>query len=63
MTAPESAFDTWEGGRWQLDEAAELAAAKDLATRKRALLLQYASTQVAALQDAVNLEIASDAEV
>lgn len=63
LTAPESAFDTWEGGPWQLDEAARMAAARDLATRKRALLLQYASTQVAVLQDAVDLQIASDAEV
>lgn len=63
LTAPESAFDTWEGGPWQLDEAARLAAARDMATRKRALVLQYASTQVAALQDAVDLQIASDAEV
>lgn len=63
LTAPESAFDTWEGGLWQLDEAARLAAARDIATCKRALVLQYASTQVAALQDAVDLQIASDAEV
>lgn len=63
LTAPESAYDKWADGQWQLDEAAKLAAAKDLATRKRALLLQYASTQVNALQDAVDLEIASDAEV
>jgi len=63
LTAPEPAFDTWEGGQWQLDEAGQLAAARDLATRTRALLLQYANTQVAALQDAVDLEIASDAEV
>jgi hypothetical protein len=62
LTAPESAFDKWEAGQWQLDETAQLAAAKDLATRKRALLLQYASTQVAALQDAVDLDIATDAE-
>ena len=40
-----------------------MAAAKALATRKHALLLQYASTQVAALQDAIDMEIASDAEV
>ena len=63
LTAPESAFDTWEGGPCQLDEAARLAAARDMATRKRALVLQYASTQVAALQDAEDLQIASDAEV
>ncbi len=32
-------------------------------TRKRVLLLQYPSIQVAAVQDAVDLAIASDAEV
>lgn len=63
LIAPESAFDTWEGGPWPLDEAARLAAARDMATRKRALVLQYVSTQAATLQDAVDLQIASDAEV
>lgn len=63
LTAPESAYDKWENGQWQLDEAAELASRKEVATRKRALLLQYASSQVNALQDAVDLEIASQAEV
>lgn len=62
LTAPESAFDKWEDGQWHLDEAAQLAAAKALSTRKRALLLQYASNQVNALQDAVDLEIATEAE-
>lgn len=56
LTEPDSACDTWEGGQWQLDESAQLAA------RKRALL-QYASTSVAFLQDAVELDIASDAEI
>lgn len=62
LTAPESAYDKWEDGQWHLDKAAQLAAQKASATRKRALLLQYASNQVNALQDAVDLEIASDAE-
>lgn len=62
LTAPESAFDKWEDGQWHLDEAAQLAAQKATATRKRALLLQYASSQVNALQDAVDLEIATEAE-
>ncbi len=62
LVAPLSEFDTWQDDHWQLDEAAQLAAAKALATRKRALLLQYASNQVNALQDAVDLEIATEAE-
>lgn len=62
LVAPLSEFDTWQDDHWQLDEAAQLAAAKALATRKRALLLQYASSQVNALQDAVDLEIATEAE-
>lgn len=62
LVAPLSEFDTWQDDHWQLDEAAQLAADKALATRKRALLLQYASNQVNALQDAVDLEIATEAE-
>lgn len=62
IAAPESEFDTWQDDHWELDEVAQLAAAKALATRKRALLLQYASSQVNALQDAVDLEIATEAE-
>lgn len=62
LAAPQSEFDSWEGDHWEVDEAAQLAAQKASATRKRALLLQYASNQVNALQDAVDLEIASDAE-
>ncbi|WP_051398750.1 tail fiber assembly protein [Pseudomonas sp. MOIL14HWK12:I2] len=62
LVAPLSEFDTWQDDHWQLDEAAQLATAKALATRKRALLLQYASNQVNALQDAVDLEIATEAE-
>jgi len=62
LAAPLTEFDTWQDDHWQLDEAAQLAAAKALATRKRTLLLQYASSQVNALQDAVDLEIATEAE-
>ncbi len=62
LVAPLTEFDTWQDDHWQLDETAQMAAAKALATRKRALLLQYASNQVNALQDAVDLEIATKAE-
>lgn len=62
-TAPASEFDTWENGQWMLDEAAQKAAQIDAATRKRSLLLQYASTKVNALQDAVDLEMATEVEV
>ncbi|WP_273809895.1 MULTISPECIES: tail fiber assembly protein [unclassified Pseudomonas] len=62
VTAPESAYDQWENGQWHVDEAAKLAALKETATRQRALLLQYASNQISALQDAVDLEIATEAE-
>lgn len=55
LTAPELAYDKWEDDQLRLDEAAQLAAAKSLANRKRDLLLQYASTQVNGLQDACGL--------
>uniref|UniRef100_UPI0005691E7F hypothetical protein n=1 Tax=Pseudomonas sp. 313 TaxID=1234594 RepID=UPI0005691E7F len=41
-----------EDGQSRLDEAAQLAAAKDLANRKRDLLLQYVNIQVNGMQDA-----------
>lgn len=63
LTAPLSEFDNWQDDHWALDEAAKQVALKATATRKRALLLQYAGSQVDALQDAVDLEIASEAEV
>lgn len=62
LTAPESVYDKWQDGQWHLDEATQLAAQKATSTRRRALLLQYASSQVNALQDAVDLEIVTESE-
>lgn len=62
LTAP-GEFDEWKDGSWQEDQTAKQAAARDAATMRRTLLMQYAGAQIGALQDAVDLEIANDREV
>lgn len=61
-TSPSSDFDKWNGKAWVKDAAAEaaflLAEAKDEKTR----LLSAANAAIAPLQDAVDLDIATDAE-
>lgn len=56
-------FDEWKDGEWHVDEAAKNASAREAATNRRTLLMQFAGTQIGALQDAVDLEIAQDKEV
>ena len=62
LQAPATAFDTWEGGQWVLDEAAMVEAARQVAYRKQALANQYATGRINTLQDAVDLKMASEAE-
>lgn len=56
-------FEQWKDGEWKVDQSAKEAAEREAATRKRTLLMQYAGTQIGALQDAVDLEMANDREV
>lgn len=62
LQAPSSEFDTWEGEQWVPDEAAIAEAARQVAYRKQALASQYATARISTLQDAVDLNMASEAE-
>ncbi|WP_353847390.1 tail fiber assembly protein [Pseudomonas sp.] len=57
-----SQYDVWTDGAWRLDEGAELAAQREAAISRRNSLLQLAGAQVAPLQDAEELGIATEAE-
>ncbi|WP_081016678.1 MULTISPECIES: tail fiber assembly protein [Pseudomonas] len=63
LQAPSTEFDTWEGEQWVPDEAAIAEAARVVAYRKQALATQYSTERIGTLQDAVDLEMASEAEV
>lgn len=63
LKAPSTEFDTWEGEQWVPDEAAIAEAARVVAYRKQALATQYSTGRIGPLQDAVDLEMASEAEV
>lgn len=60
--APETAFDTWQEDKWVPDEAAIAEAARRTAYRKQMLANQYATGRINTLQDAVSLDMASEAE-
>lgn len=62
LQAPGTEFDAWVDGEWQLDKAAQAAALMQRASQKKGLLLQYASSQIAILQDAVDQEMATEEE-
>lgn len=62
LQAPETPFDTWEDDKWVPDEAAIAEAARRKAYRKQQLANQYATGRISTLQDAVDLEMASQAE-
>lgn len=62
LQAPETPFDTWEDDKWVPDEAAIAEAARREAYRKQQLANQYATGRISILQDAVDLEMASQAE-
>lgn len=62
LQAPASEFDKWQEDEWVLDEAAQLKVLRQAASKKKYLFGQYTSNMVALLQDAVDMEIASDKE-
>lgn len=62
LQTPGTEFDAWVDGEWQLDKAAQAAALMQRASQKKGLLLQYASSKISILQDAVEQEMATDAE-
>ncbi len=63
LQAPETKFDAWKDGEWVLDEAARAAELTKAASRKKSLLAQYSASLISTLQNAVDLEMATAAEV
>ncbi|ENZ1851210.1 TPA: tail fiber assembly protein [Salmonella enterica] len=60
--SPDDEYQKWDGKTWVKDEAAEKAAQLREAEETKKRLLQTASEKIAPLQDAVDLEIATDDE-
>ncbi|WP_241649679.1 tail fiber assembly protein [Rosenbergiella collisarenosi] len=60
--APASQFDVWDGSTWVIDKEAEQKAAIDRANSEKAQRLQQATDTINPLQDAVDLEMATDEE-
>lgn len=59
---PATAYDKWNGERWVTDEAAQKTAEVAEANVTKAALINSASEQIAPLQDAVDLDMATDDE-
>lgn len=59
---PVTAYDKWNGERWVTDEAARKTAEVAEANATKAALINSASEQIAPLQDAVDLDMATDDE-
>lgn len=62
-TPPVTVHDVWQGGGWVTDNAALAAAAAAEVMAERDERLRLAATRIAPLQDAVDLGVATDAEV
>lgn len=62
LQAPKTEFDTWQDEKWVPDEAAIAEAARRVAYRKQQQANQYATGRISTLQDAVDLDMASEAE-
>ncbi|ECG0729616.1 tail fiber assembly protein [Salmonella enterica] len=60
--SPDGQYEKWDGNKWVKDEAAETAAQLREAEETKKRLLQTASEKIAPLQDAVDLDIATDDE-
>ncbi len=59
---PTTDFDKWDGTQWVTDNAALKADQIEQAERQRMALLRHANESIALLQDAVDLDIATEAE-
>ncbi|EJX8282067.1 tail fiber assembly protein [Salmonella enterica] len=60
--SPDGEYQKWDGKAWVKDEAAETAASLREAEGTKSRLLQMASEKIAPLQDAVDLDEATDKE-
>lgn len=62
LQAPETEFDAWEGDKWVVDEPARAEVLRSVAYRKQALANQFATGRINTLQDAVDLDMATEDE-
>lgn len=62
LQAPETAFDTWEDDKWVVDEPARAEVLRSVAYRKQTLANQFATSRINTLQDAVDLNMATEDE-
>ncbi|EIO8860797.1 tail fiber assembly protein, partial [Salmonella enterica] len=60
--SPDGQYEKWDGTKWVKDEEAEKAARLREAEETKKRLLQLATDKMAPLQDAVDLEEATDEE-
>ena len=60
--APTSKFDYWDGEKWALDTEKQQQHYINIATTQKKQLLNEANAQIECLQDAVDADIATDAE-
>lgn len=62
LQGPATEFDTWQDDKWVPDEAAIAEAARRRAYRKQLMANQYATGCINTLQDALELDMATEAE-
>lgn len=62
VVAPTSPFDKWDGQKWVADAEAQHAADVAEAEQKKAFLVEEANMAIVPLQDAFELDMATDAE-
>lgn len=60
---PATPYDKWNGERWVTDEVAQKAAVVAAANATKSELIKSASEQIEPLQDAVDLDMATDDEI
>ncbi|MBH3072470.1 tail fiber assembly protein [Serratia marcescens] len=63
LLEPSTPYDKWDGQRWVTDREAQHTAAMQEATLRKARLIEDATYTIAPLQDALDMEIATDEEV
>ena len=62
LLSPTSQFDSWDGEKWVLDTEKQHRYHVNLVTKQKKLLLSEANEQIEYLTDAINANIATDAE-
>ena len=62
LLEPTSEFDSWDGEKWVLDTEKQHRYHVNLATKQKKLLLSEANEQIEYLTDAIDANIATDAE-